>query len=143
MEGTLEFDNGKTLNWVVSLAIKEANNPLGHRSIAHTFQFEHGSLMYGSTPESDQIIVNGHPITFTHEPSVEEWDAYNIGTLYRKMHRDILASIPLDKSQHLNNSLPLHTISQGINVAYACLAAFESAKNHGKWVYIPLDYSRQ
>lgn len=130
MEGTLEFFGGQQLNWLVCLAVKGSDSPLRHRTVAHTFQFEKGSLAYGPTPQSDQLIINGQNVTIIPEPDAEKWGDYNLGVLYSKMHRDLLTSITTGKKA-------LHDVSQGINVAYACCLAFESAKQGGEWIELP------
>lgn len=131
MEGTLEFANGRRLSWVICLAVQGDGSPLAHRTIAHTFQFERGVLAYGPTPEGDRLIVDGKAVPFSSEPSAEEWPGYNIGTLYRGMHADILAVIR-------GEGKPRHTIDDGINVAAACATAFKSAQQGGAWFNVPL-----
>ncbi len=126
MEGTLEFENGRRLSWVICLSVQGDGSPLAHRTISHTFQFEHGALAYGPTPDGDRLIVGGKSISFLPEPPLEEWPAYNIGTLYRGMHADIFAAIRGERE-------PRHTIEQGINVAAACALAFKSAHQDGRW----------
>ena len=130
MEGTLEFSGGQRLSWFVCLAVRGDNSPFGHRTIAHVFQFEHGSLAYGPTPQSDQLIVNGQRVTVAAEPDAKKWGDYNLCVLYNEMHRDLFATITTGKP-------PLHDIFQGINVAYACCLAFESAKRGGEWIELP------
>ena len=44
MEGTLEFDNGAILNWIVDLSTNDNNSLFGHRTVSHFFQFKNGSL---------------------------------------------------------------------------------------------------
>lgn len=130
MEGTLELSGGQRLNWLVCLAVKGQDSPFGHRTVTHTFQFEHGSLAYGPMPQNDQLIVSGQRVAITAEPEAEKWGDYNRGVLYGGMHRDLLAAITTGKS-------PLHDISQGINVAYACCLAFTSARRDGEWIELP------
>ncbi len=130
MEGALEFANGRRLSWLICLAVRGDGSPLAHRTIAHTFQFECGTLAYGPTPEGDRLIVDGKAVSFSPEPSFEEWAGYNIGELYRGMHADILAAIR-------GEGKPRHTIKDGINVAAACIAAFQSAQEGGGWVQVP------
>lgn len=130
MEGTLEFSGGQRLNWLVCLAVKGVDSPFGHRTVAHILQFERGSLAYGPTSPSDRLIVDSKFIPVPPEPDVEKWGEYNLGILYSKMHRDVLAV-------RTTNRQPLHDIFQGINVAYACCLAFESAKRDGEWVELP------
>ena len=126
MEGTLEFFDGGLLSWVICLAVQGDDSPLAHRTISHTFQFERGALAYGPAPECDRLIVDGKTMPFSPEPPLEEWPAYNIGTLYRGMHADIFAAIRGERE-------PRHTIEQGINVAAACALAFKSAHQDGRW----------
>jgi len=130
MEGTLQYANGVMLGWLVCLATKSADSPYAHRTVIHTFQFANGSLAYGPTPESDQLIVNERRISMTPEPGVASWSAYNQHLLYERMHADILAAIRGEKA-------PLHTMDQGINVALACTLAFESAQKDGSWIDLP------
>lgn len=130
MEGVLEFANGTRMTWLVCLAVEGDDSPFGHRTIAHTFQFQRGSLAYGPCPEHDQLIVKGERIHIQPEPSGEAWGEYNIGTLYRSMHentRDVIRGV----------GKPLHTPEQAINVAMTCAEAFESAKKDGVWIDIP------
>ena len=130
MEGTLEFSGGQRLNWLVCLAVKGTDSPFGHRTVAHIFQFEKGSLAYGPTPQSDRLIVDGKLVPIPTEPDAENWGDYNLGILYEKMHRDVLAT-------HTTGKQPLHDVLQGINVAYACCLAFESTKQGGEWIELP------
>jgi predicted dehydrogenase len=127
MEGTLEFANGRQLSWNVCLATTKEVSPFRHRTVSHTLQFEHGSLTYG--PSGDQLNLSGviHGAT---EPEARHWRDYNI-QMYRLMHRDLLASIGDE------NHTPRHTIEHGLNVAWACLLAFESAKLEGHWLKLP------
>lgn len=129
MEGTLEFAGGQRLTWLVCLAAQGTDSPFEHRTVAHVFQFEHGSLAYGPTPQSDQLIVEGEHVVFPAEPGADGWTDYNYA-LYANMHRDVLASVATGRPA-------LHDISQGINVAYACCLAFESAKRDGRWIKVP------
>lgn len=132
MEGTLHFTSGAHLNWVVCLAVDGAGSSFGHRTVAHTFQFRHGALVYGSEPRGDRLILNGIFVDFALEPfTVEAWDNYNIHVLHERMQGDLLAAIR-------GESAPRHTIEQGINVAAACVAAFDSAHGDGGWIEIPL-----
>lgn len=141
MEGTLEFKNGKRLQWLVCLAIQGEDSPFAHRTVTHTLQFEHGSLVYGPTPESDRLIVNGQSIPFQKEPQLIDpidkernlWAEYNIGVLYKSMHEDLLKTIREGKQ-------PLHNIHHGINVAASCVLAFDSAKADGRWIDIPEEF---
>lgn len=130
MEGTIEFENGRLLNWVVCLAVTGGDSPFGHRTVAHTFQFEHGSLTYGPVPASDRLTVNGSMVWFTLEPPENNWLGYNVKTLYAGMHRNIIAAIR-------GTAEPRHTIEQGINVAAACALAFDSAQQDGAWMEVP------
>lgn len=130
MEGTLEFAGGQQLNWLVCLAVKGADSLFGHRTVAHMLQFEKGSLAYGPTPSSDRLIVDGKSIAMPAEPDAEQWGNYNINVLYSNMHRNVLAA-------QTTGEEPLHTIVDGINVAYACCLAFESAKQNGEWIQLP------
>lgn len=129
MEGTIQFGSGRCLNWVVCLAIPGADSPYGHRPITHYFQFRNGVLAFGSTPESDRLVVGGAPIAMAPEASPDTWGDYFIEVLYRRMHEDIIASIYGERR-------PRHTIQEGINVARACVGAFVSAKADGVWVAV-------
>jgi predicted dehydrogenase len=129
MEGTIEFANGRRINWTVCLAMQGPDTPFGHRTVAHTFQFARGSLVYGSKPRCDELIVDGRARAIQIEPSADQWGSYN-HALYKMMHADILDSIA-------TGVRPLHNIAEGINVAYACRLAFESAKQDGKWIEVP------
>ena len=127
MSGTLLFDSGKSLEFIVDLSVKDKNCAYGHRTIRHDFQFTNGNLMYGTIPESDLLIVNGERIPFEQEQNAESWREYN-QQLYTAMHKETLAAIKGKK--------PLHTIEQGINVALACVKAFESARSDFNWKYV-------
>lgn len=129
MEGVLEFYSGSRMTWSVCLAVEGDDTPYQHRTITHYFQFRNGSLCYGPSPEHDQLIVGGRRVPFEPEPSVEQWPQYNIGTLYRKMHENTRDAIRGDAQ-------PLHTVDQGFNVAAACAAAFQSAKQGGTWIEV-------
>ena len=129
MEGTIEFANGRVMSWMVCLAVKGEDSPYGHRTIAHTWQFENGSLIYGPNPEHDQLIVNGKRIKFIPEHRAETWGEYNIELLYLGMHAEIRHSIETGNPAR-------HRIEQGIDVARACALAFESAKRDGEWIDI-------
>jgi len=131
MEGTLQFASGAYLNWVVCLAVRGSSSPFGYRTIAHTFQFEGGALIYGPLPSGDRLILDGGEVVpFEPEPGAgEPWARYNIGELYGRMHRDVLAAV--------RGGSPRHTIEQGINVAAACVLAFESAHQDGGWREVP------
>ncbi len=130
MEGTIEFTSGRRLNWFVCLAVKGRDSLFAHRTITHYLQFEKGALAYGPTREGDRLILNGEMIPSHMEPSADEWSTYNFGTLYGNMYRDLFSSI-----EHGGD--PRHNIFQGINVAYACRLAFESAKEDGAWMTVP------
>lgn len=130
MRGMIRFASGQTLGWSVCLAVQGADSPFGHRTVTHTLQFEHGSLAYGPVPESDRLIVAGQPVPMTAEPGAAEWSDYNLGVLYGGMHRDIMKAIT-------TGSPTLHSLAQGINVAYACYYAFDSAQYGGVWVEVP------
>lgn len=150
MKGTLEFQNGKYLNWLICLAVQGKNSPFVHRTITHTFQFRDGALVYGPPqkgydldmhleygaldcghrPESDKLIVNGSSMSFIQEPLAEKWSDYNLNVLYRRMHENILGAVA-------GTVKPLHTVEDGINVAAACVLAFVSAKHDGIWYRIP------
>lgn len=130
MDGTLEFSSGRRLSWVVCLAVQGDGSPLAHRTISHTFQFKRGVLAYGPTPEGDRLIVDGKVVPFRPEPPFEEWGGYSSGT-YCRMHTGILAAIRGGKGKLR------HTIEDGINVAAACVKAFESAKQDGVWLDVP------
>lgn len=135
MEGTLEFLDGTRLLWMVCLAVKGPDSPFGHRTITHTFQFENGALVYGPTPESDRLIVGGKNIDFPAEESdALKWPNYNLGVLYREMHKDVLAAMRGEKKDSLHNA------RQGLNVAAACSLAFASAKQDGVWLDIPSEF---
>ncbi|MCC7542756.1 MAG: Gfo/Idh/MocA family oxidoreductase [Deltaproteobacteria bacterium] len=130
MEGTLRFASGRTLSWLVCLAVTGRNSTHGHRTVSHVFQFRRGALTYGATPDGDRLVVEGETIPFEPEPDVVGWPDYNVGVLYRRMHEDILESI-------LTGQPARHTVEQGINVAAACALAFESARGDGGWREIP------
>ncbi|MDP2676982.1 MAG: Gfo/Idh/MocA family oxidoreductase [bacterium] len=143
MEGTLEFKNGRRLQWTVCLAVKGEDSPFAHRTVTHTFQFENGSLVYGPMPGDDRLTVTGQTVSFEREPLLTDpnatsapknlWAEYNIGGLYRGMHEDILSALKGEKK-------PLHTIEHGLNVAAACTYAFWSAHKDGEWMYINGDF---
>jgi hypothetical protein len=144
MEGTIRFASGQVLTWLVCLAVTGPNSPFAYRTVTHTFQFAQGALVYGPAPESDRLIVDGEVMQFATEPKSEswpsepdpkkserEWRDYNLHTLYGNMWKNLLASIRGEEE-------PLHTIYQGINVAAACVLAFESAHDGGTWREVPI-----
>ncbi len=131
MEGALEFADGTTLNWVVCLAVEGVASPFRHRTIAHTFQFDNGALVYGPAPDGDRLYVGDEEIRFILEPPAgEAWARYNTGKLYGGMHANIVASIRDGRKLR-------HPIDHGINVAAACVLAFESAHQDGAWIEVP------
>ena len=134
MHGVLEFKSGQILSWQVCLSVKGPNSPFGHRTVTHTFQFEHGSLVYGPRPESDMLIADGKPVWFAPEPEADKWKEYNLGLLHLGMHQTDTLGV-MSKS-----AVRRHTIKHGINVAAACILAFESAKNGGVWKEIPSEF---
>jgi len=131
MKGILRFANDAMVNWDVCLAVQGPLSSYAHRTVTHVLQFQNGSLAYGPTPESDQLIVGDEHIFFDPiEPSVRKWEEYNINVLYKSMYENILASMRGEEE-------PLHTIEQGINVAATCAVAFESAHSNGQWLEVP------
>lgn len=126
MEGTLEFANGRRLSWNVCLAATKDVSPFGHRTVTHTLQFENGSLAYG--PNENQVRLADMTRSVA-EPEAQYWRHYNI-EMYRRMHMDLLTSIR-------DTRAPRHTAEHGLNVAWACLLAFESAKLEGHWLKLP------
>lgn len=144
MEGTLEFKNGKRMQWIVCLAVQGVSSPFAHRTVTHMMQFRRGSLVYGPLPEHDKLIVEGQfTVSFPSEPQLYDpadiekkrnlWAEYNVGVLYKSMYENILESIK-------KGTLSLHTIEHGINVAAACISAFQSAQNDGAWMGIDEEF---
>ncbi|MDZ4299863.1 MAG: Gfo/Idh/MocA family oxidoreductase [Candidatus Sungbacteria bacterium] len=128
MHGVLEFDTGRQLMWSVCLAVTGQHGMYAHRTVAHALQFENGSLVYGPDSSGDRLVVSGLNLRFQREPDYGgDWSSYN-AYLYKRMWLDILAS--------LDNSQSLHTIEQGLNVAYACHAAYQSARRDGRWMMV-------
>ena len=128
MMGVIEFLNGICLQWQVCLGIKGDNSPYGHRTVAHNLQFERGTFVYAPDPKGDKLIVGGKKIDFMPEPEKEEWHEYN-KELYIAMHRDTLSCI--------RGGRGIHDIQHGINVAAACIYAFDSANEGGAWKEVP------
>lgn len=126
MEGTLEFESGATLNWVVDLSATKNNSLFGHRTVSHFFQFKNASLAYGPISGSDVLKINGKLVNIEQEPISGRWGAYS-HRLYTKMYQDVIAVIK-------NNKFPRHNVNQGINVAKACILAYDSAKKNGEWL---------
>ncbi len=128
MHGVLEFDTGRQLVWSVCLAVAGSHGMYAHRTVAHAFQFKNGSLAYGPDSSGDRLVVQGLNIRFQREPDYgEDWSSYNT-YLYKRMWSDLLAS--------LDGSQSIHTIQQGLNVAYACRAARQSALRDGEWMVV-------
>ena len=134
VRGMLRFANKAIVSFDINLAIQNMTSPYAHRTVTHNLQFRNGSLAYGPTPESDQLIVGEfdgvpHYPRFSAEPAEKDWGLYNLGTLYGSMWDNVLDAVH-------NCTAPLHTIGHGINVAAACIAAFMSAKELGKWSHV-------
>jgi predicted dehydrogenase len=128
MEGTLEFDNGSVLNWIVDLSTNNNNSLFGHRTVSHFFQFKNGSLAYSPIVGCDILKIDGRSVNINQEPDVHDWKNYD-AQLYFKMYADVLNAIKNNKPQK-------HSIVHGINVAKACIFAFHSAQKNGKWISI-------
>jgi len=128
MSGVLEFTTGTTMTWNVSLAQRGNDNPLGNQqSIAHTFWFENGSVLCGQDRKRDILVVNGRERSFDRPVSFSD-----VNTLYYpKMLGEIMNRIREGESELLR-----HSIDQGIQVAWVCLKAFESARKGGVWLEI-------
>lgn len=127
MSGLLQFECGKYLNWTVNLANENNNGWSDHRTVSHYIQFKDGSLAFGPKLFTDKLIINGDELEISQEPRKEEWNIFN-DNLYASMLNDVAKSIEGKPS--------LHNIRQGINVAKACILAFESAKLDGKWMSV-------
>lgn len=128
MEGTLEFESGSILNWIVDLSTVGNNSLFGHRTVSHFFQFKNASLAYSPVSGKDALIINGKLIDIKQEPLSNGWEAYN-NHLYTKMYQDIIAAIE-------KNELSRHNVIQGINVAKTCILAYSSAKKGGEWINV-------
>ncbi|PJA88548.1 MAG: hypothetical protein CO139_02460 [Candidatus Moranbacteria bacterium CG_4_9_14_3_um_filter_36_9] len=128
MEGSLEFDNGSILNWIVDLSTNNNNSWFGRRTVSYFFQFKNGSLTCDPRSGDDIIKIDGKSMDMELESGVGDWENYN-NKLYGKMFKDVLGAI-------VKNKLPRHNIIQGINVAKACIFAYNSAKMGGEWIVI-------
>lgn len=128
MEGTLEFNNGSTLNWVVDLSTTHNNSLFGHRTVSQFLQFKNGSLAYAPSVGGDILKIDGVCVGIEQEPDINEWEIYD-NQLYAKMYADVLNAIK-------ENRLPRHSIDQGINVTKACIAAYHSAQTNGSWIEV-------
>jgi predicted dehydrogenase len=126
MEGSLEFDNGNILNWIVDLS--DSNSWFGHRTVSHFIQFKNGSLVYCPITGNDVLRINRKSVNFDQEPEIKEWKNYDI-RLYTRMHENIMNAI-------VKNEHPRHNINQGMNVAKACILAYKSAQKNGEWISV-------
>jgi len=127
MSGLLQFENGKYLSWIVNLSNKNNSGWSGHRTISHYLQFDNGSLAYGPKSQTDKLTISGCEQAVPQEPDKEKWNDFS-DKLYASMLTDVVDSI--------DGKPALHDINQGINVARACAAAFESAQRDGKWMSV-------
>lgn len=128
MEGSLEFDNGSTLNWIVDLSTNNNNSWFERKTVSYFFQFKNGSLACNPRLGDDIIKIDGKYMNVELESGIDDWDGYN-NKLYAKMFDDVVGAI-------VKNRFPRHNIIQGINVAKACIFAYTSAQKGGEWIDI-------